>query len=276
MSALRRNHYDSNPKGTIAPKSPAQVTSTASPTQANVASPNDFVEFHCPSCSHIVKTPSAAIGKKGKCPACGEVFTIPSSSNVNPKTSAVSKTSEGDPVASSDMDPPGHSPPAMQARPSAPAPKPNPQPPLPANSKLMPNSDSRLVPIPSPNLTPLPNSQLVRLPNSQLVPLPNSQLVPLPNSNLVSLPNSQLVPLPDAYHATAASNPFGDLSTPMPMAGSSPYQDDFMGAISAYQPPRQLPRVQISSAKLPSNAKTSKEADSLGNERIRKALSWRQ
>src|SRR5262245_53414584 len=35
------------------------------------------VEFHCEHCSKLVKAPSEAAGRKGKCPHCGGVCYIP-------------------------------------------------------------------------------------------------------------------------------------------------------------------------------------------------------
>src|SRR5688500_10060952 len=35
------------------------------------------IEFPCPTCRQLVRTPDAAAGKKGKCPSCGTVVIIP-------------------------------------------------------------------------------------------------------------------------------------------------------------------------------------------------------
>ena len=35
------------------------------------------IEFPCPTCRHLVRTPDATAGKKGKCPQCGAVVQIP-------------------------------------------------------------------------------------------------------------------------------------------------------------------------------------------------------
>src|SRR5687767_10905133 len=35
------------------------------------------IEFPCPHCQQLVRTPDAAAGKKGKCPSCAAVVRIP-------------------------------------------------------------------------------------------------------------------------------------------------------------------------------------------------------
>ena len=35
------------------------------------------IEFPCPECSHVVRTPDQTAGKKGRCPGCGMVVQIP-------------------------------------------------------------------------------------------------------------------------------------------------------------------------------------------------------
>ncbi len=49
------------------------------------------VEFDCPSCNKLVRTPAGSQGKKGKCPHCGLVLRIPSSSSPSPARQPVSK-----------------------------------------------------------------------------------------------------------------------------------------------------------------------------------------
>ena len=44
------------------------------------------IEFHCPSCQQLFRTPDQSAGKKGKCPHCGSVFAIPAAAG--PSTSA--------------------------------------------------------------------------------------------------------------------------------------------------------------------------------------------
>jgi len=39
------------------------------------------IEFQCPSCQQLFRTPEQAAGKKGKCPHCGSVFTIPATAS---------------------------------------------------------------------------------------------------------------------------------------------------------------------------------------------------
>jgi serine/threonine-protein kinase len=55
------------------------VLVTAAPPTPETPS-SDKIEFTCPHCSLPVRTPLATAGKKGKCPSCGAVFQIPSSS----------------------------------------------------------------------------------------------------------------------------------------------------------------------------------------------------
>jgi phage FluMu protein Com len=37
------------------------------------------IEFHCPQCQRLMRTPDATAGKKGKCPGCGAIADIPRS-----------------------------------------------------------------------------------------------------------------------------------------------------------------------------------------------------
>jgi len=46
------------------------------PQQIGLSMP---IEFHCQSCSRLMRTPDSAAGKKGKCPHCGAMMDIPSS-----------------------------------------------------------------------------------------------------------------------------------------------------------------------------------------------------
>lgn len=42
------------------------------------------IEFPCPQCAQLVRTPDAAAGKKGKCPSCGTVVRIPGAAAAPP------------------------------------------------------------------------------------------------------------------------------------------------------------------------------------------------
>lgn len=42
------------------------------------------IEFPCPQCAQLVRTPDAAAGKKGKCPSCGVVVRIPTADAAAP------------------------------------------------------------------------------------------------------------------------------------------------------------------------------------------------
>lgn len=42
------------------------------------------IEFPCPQCAQLVRTPDAAAGKKGKCPSCSAVVTIPAAKSSPP------------------------------------------------------------------------------------------------------------------------------------------------------------------------------------------------
>ncbi len=42
------------------------------------------IEFSCPECSHPVKTPDSQQGKRGRCPSCQGIFTIPENSISEP------------------------------------------------------------------------------------------------------------------------------------------------------------------------------------------------
>ena len=66
------------------------------------------IEFHCPSCNRLLKTPDATAGKKGKCPHCQSVMHIPNASTAH----------NWPPDASQ----PAATPPAAASSPVAPAP----------------------------------------------------------------------------------------------------------------------------------------------------------
>ncbi|WP_254511369.1 hypothetical protein [Anatilimnocola floriformis] len=54
------------------------------------------IEFPCPQCSQVVRTPDAAAGKKGKCPSCQAVVVIPAAPTA---PSAAAKAVAPKPVA---------------------------------------------------------------------------------------------------------------------------------------------------------------------------------
>ena len=46
-------------------------------TAGQAAKRGSAIEFPCPQCQKLVRTPASAAGKKGKCPKCGAVLKIP-------------------------------------------------------------------------------------------------------------------------------------------------------------------------------------------------------
>jgi serine/threonine protein kinase len=54
-----------------APNRPAQGVPASSGSQSRP------IEFSCPHCSHLVRTPPGTAGKKGRCPNCARVINIP-------------------------------------------------------------------------------------------------------------------------------------------------------------------------------------------------------
>lgn len=60
------------------------------------------VEFTCPECSQLVRTPDEAAGKKGRCPFCSAVVHIPSPYPMDPGPGRAAES--GDPSASDTSD----------------------------------------------------------------------------------------------------------------------------------------------------------------------------
>lgn len=46
------------------------------------------IEFNCPSCGYSIKAPNAGAGRKGKCPGCSGVVTVPAASTTPPVVEA--------------------------------------------------------------------------------------------------------------------------------------------------------------------------------------------
>lgn len=46
------------------------------------------IEFSCPECAALIRTPDATAGKKGKCPSCTAIVRIPGGATPTPKPSA--------------------------------------------------------------------------------------------------------------------------------------------------------------------------------------------
>ncbi|HZN35673.1 MAG TPA: hypothetical protein VFB80_17710 [Pirellulaceae bacterium] len=81
------------------------------------------IEFSCPACHQLVRTPDAAAGKKGKCPLCGAVVQIPAPAAA-PVKPAPAKPAPPKPAA------PKPAPKSAPVKP-APVPVPEPEPPAP-------------------------------------------------------------------------------------------------------------------------------------------------
>ena len=62
-------------------------------TKTKSAAPTGSIEFNCPQCNRLVKTPASSAGKKGKCPGCQAVFDIPQTSTKKPSPNTASPTS---------------------------------------------------------------------------------------------------------------------------------------------------------------------------------------
>lgn len=54
-----------------------RASNEAAPSQQLFRRFGMAIEFHCPSCQQLFRTPDQAAGKNGKCPHCGAVFPIP-------------------------------------------------------------------------------------------------------------------------------------------------------------------------------------------------------
>ena len=60
------------------PAARARPSTEASPAGQSPSTPApQRIEFSCPHCDSLVRTPLGAAGKKGRCPSCGRVVTIP-------------------------------------------------------------------------------------------------------------------------------------------------------------------------------------------------------
>jgi len=57
------------------------LPAASAPTSAPLPTP-DKIEFACPQCGLLVRTPLATAGKKGKCPSCGAIVPIPAETPV--------------------------------------------------------------------------------------------------------------------------------------------------------------------------------------------------
>lgn|GEM_PF-770996 len=56
------------------------------------------IEFHCPHCDKLLKTPDDKAGVRANCPGCGEIVTIPDPANSDPANSdSASEVAETDP-----------------------------------------------------------------------------------------------------------------------------------------------------------------------------------
>jgi len=44
------------------------------------------IEFRCPSCSKLLRTPDESAGKKAKCPQCGSIADVPAQYGLDPLT----------------------------------------------------------------------------------------------------------------------------------------------------------------------------------------------
>jgi predicted Ser/Thr protein kinase/DNA-directed RNA polymerase subunit M/transcription elongation factor TFIIS len=60
-----------------APQTEAVGAKDAASVAPAAAEASDKIEFSCPSCGLLVRTPVATAGKKGQCPTCGSVVQIP-------------------------------------------------------------------------------------------------------------------------------------------------------------------------------------------------------
>jgi len=67
------------------------VSDSAAPAAQPPPSQPGMIEFTCPKCHTLFRTPAAAAGKKGQCPSCRAVFTI-SSTGPTPAAAATPKT----------------------------------------------------------------------------------------------------------------------------------------------------------------------------------------
>ncbi|WP_425617066.1 hypothetical protein NA78x_000735 [Anatilimnocola sp. NA78] len=77
------------------------------------------IEFPCPQCAQLVRTPDAAAGKRGKCPSCAAVVQIPLASR--PPATPPPKPAPGSPSAWPPTKPPTKPATTKPAAPSPPA-----------------------------------------------------------------------------------------------------------------------------------------------------------
>jgi phage FluMu protein Com len=67
------------------------------------------IEFHCSECGKMLRTPDNSAGKKGRCPDCGTIMTIPVQSTNPSSTAQAPSTSRTTPKAKA-ATPPAHDP----------------------------------------------------------------------------------------------------------------------------------------------------------------------
>jgi len=206
------------------PQSPAPPASPAAPTPTSPApAAAGSIEFDCPTCHKVVRTPLATAGKKGQCPHCQAVVQIP----IKSSTPAAKPM----PVAK----------PLPIAKPISAKPIPKPQPEI-IDLEEMPEEGSEasaipgltplgsgLTPLPTPGanpygggliplgpapvdglipLGPAPPSPATADPLAGLIPIASYPAVTPPAANPLGLPPSALVGAANPY-ASPSVSPFG-------------------------------------------------------------------
>lgn len=154
-----------------APKAAPKPAATPAPAASEDTSP---IEFNCPGCGGVVRTPRAAAGKKGRCPTCAAVVVIPLPAA--PPPAAVKPAAAAKPA------------PVVKPA-SAPAPKRAAA--TPAKKELKPAAASAPTPVAKPKPAPQPAPRPPAIEEVGLAPL--EELAPLPE--LAPVPG--LAPLDD-------------------------------------------------------------------------------
>ena len=62
------------------------------------------ITLNCPSCSHRLKVPDSAAGRRGKCPGCGAAVQIPAAPSPDPDAIPIGPVDTGGPHPTADDD----------------------------------------------------------------------------------------------------------------------------------------------------------------------------
>ena len=167
-------------------------------TKTKSAAPTGSIEFNCPQCNRLVKTPASSAGKKGKCPGCQAVFDIPQTSTKKPSPNTASPTSGAAPGLTPIND-------GLE----------------PLDDGLTPLGDSGLTPLGGGGgLTPVDDGGLTPVDDGGLTPVDDGGLTPVDGGGLTPVDGGGLTPVDGGGLTPVDGGGLDSLNTPMqPIAG---------------------------------------------------------